>query len=101
MAQHTPGPWAIDQNYGSGCLHVWSPRREIAVARVSDDHPRAEDYANARLIAAAPDLLAALQQALAWSEEERRWAETADLSKWIERSAALEAAIAKATYTPA
>lgn len=56
--QHTQGPWIITNGrciYGSGDFI------KPFVASVEDDHNDAETAANARLIAAAPDLLAALQ----------------------------------------
>ena len=67
--EHTPGPWRSDSPYVSApsgahrkivadCYQDPSWRDSIAI---SDD----ECIANARLIAAAPELLAALEQALA------------------------------------
>ena len=66
MSKHTPGPWETDRNnVHSGqiatinhCLNndwieVWSPKATWANEE--------EMEANARLIAAAPDLLAALK----------------------------------------
>ena len=52
--QHTPGPWTFDN--GIGFIRTdTSPYGEWAVAKVNI--VRAEAKANARLIAAAPDLL--------------------------------------------
>jgi len=57
---HTPGPWSLEP--------AWADRADWAVAIVNRDHMR-DDWdvcsvhsteANARLIAAAPDLLNAL-----------------------------------------
>ena len=61
--QHTPGPWAIrPQNYGQA---VEGPLRE-SVAWCGDNFSSLTGnvpfVANANLIAAAPDLLAALEQ---------------------------------------
>ena len=59
-AQHTPGPYFV-----SGCFI--GPRLsndsgiQIQVARVAGDETDPEVIANARLIAAAPDMLAALE----------------------------------------
>jgi hypothetical protein len=67
--QHTPGPWSIDWNF----IVAPDPSGEhadvyIAEIAESDEDGRipSEDQieANARLIAAAPDLLAALQHVL-------------------------------------
>ena len=61
MIQHTPGPWAIKNGrciYGSGDFI------KPFVASVEDDHNDAETAANARLIAASPELLDVAQLAL-------------------------------------
>lgn len=52
---HTPGPWASKKIF-TGSYHIQAGEQVVAHAGYED---RAE--ANARLIAAAPDLLAALQ----------------------------------------
>ena len=44
---------------------------------------------------AARGMREALEQTLAWAEEERRWAATPDLGKWIDRCDQLEAALTK------
>lgn len=66
-AKHTPGPWGLCE---SDALFIEGPRkgaeRPLAVIRSRngyDDLPTPEDLANAALIAAAPDLLAAAQKA--------------------------------------
>lgn len=59
MPMHTPGPWALVIEPGS---HVIVTRTRGYTLRVIDDSPRDEAYANARLIAAAPELLAKLQE---------------------------------------
>lgn len=73
MNKHTPGPWALagGNSRGDGTKHfVWSDaeersdwERESAVATVhlSREHPN-EFEANARLIAAAPDLVETLRR---------------------------------------
>lgn len=81
-AQHTPGPW--DRGRASGCTQIYGADGTL-VAHVE---PHA---GNSRLIAAAPDLLAALQglcieYELPDSESPRR-------KLWL----AANAAIAKAT----
>ena len=62
MSKHTPGPW------------MWSPEGDESVVRIPTPEPQdfsvlgasevmtSEDIANARLIAAAPDLLEALKE---------------------------------------
>lgn len=57
---HTPGPWkAESRNYGMA--RVLCGRRVIAGSITGE--PDGEAMANARLIAAAPDLLAACKEA--------------------------------------
>ena len=51
--QHTPGPWTIAMGPHRIEVHT-TPARAYAFSR--------SDEANARLIAAAPDLLAALEE---------------------------------------
>jgi hypothetical protein len=69
QATHTPGPWTqID--YGDGEPVIEAASGLIAIAIVNDYSDTAADWspdvtqANARLIAAAPDLLAALEAIL-------------------------------------
>jgi len=89
--QHTPGPWKLTSRNGIPCILPNDGDREYLIGNKS----------NARLIAAAPDLLAALQDAvndLAMSEGafvcEGR---TRTSNGWERRLAAARAAIAKAT----
>lgn len=92
MSKHTPGPWAA-----TPCLDVgrygppWTIRvdKQTVVASLIGAalHRGAETAeANARLIAAAPDLLAALKELLPMWESGIR-------EPWVERA---RAAIAKA-----
>lgn len=63
--QHTPGPWTTDGNAHSGDLDVISPAGRITLIDCEfSDEPEEVLTANARLIAAAPDLLAALMDVL-------------------------------------
>lgn len=59
---HTPGPWTIDGNH----FQIWANDGGNAVASVysttAPEPMASEARANARLIASAPDLLAALEQ---------------------------------------
>lgn len=99
-AKHTPGPWAVlpeeaDKDYlrirGTrlGCRYkvanVHMPRLWES-HDVLRDHENAESWANARLIAAAPELLEALQFVMTAFGEQ--------LSTAFEQA---QAAIAKAT----
>ena len=60
-AQHTPGPWAVEDNPWGGTPHVRTDRRRLLRMLAENNQQIAEAEANARLIAAAPDLLAALE----------------------------------------
>jgi hypothetical protein len=53
--QHTPGPWFA----GTGWVGAGQIKDGRVIARV-DNYPYGNSEANARLIAAAPDLLAAM-----------------------------------------
>jgi hypothetical protein len=80
--QHTPGPWKTN---GDPYVSTADGRRSIAFC---DSHQQAhEDRANARLIAAAPDLLDALLRVL-------RDVASDGLDGWEDQA---RAAIAKAT----
>jgi hypothetical protein len=63
--KHTPGPWQLSRNQRntkariSGKEWEWFARIWVSI----DGEPSPEGEANARLIAAAPDMLAALQMA--------------------------------------
>ena len=89
MSKHTPGPWAMpDSGQGRiskvGVNGGWDGM--IATADCGDyARSRSEGLANARLIAAAPDLLEALKDAVRDSESP---------GQWLDES---RAAIAKAT----
>lgn len=56
--KHTPGPWSFDGPAHS--IIVWGPTPELRVCFMTSDGPA---EANARLIAAAPDMLEALSEA--------------------------------------
>lgn len=108
MSKHTPGPWAISEGaYGMQTAVSWlyDDRDRCDSGEYSGEKcwidtdkdgapyfmgpdPHAE--ANARLIAAAPDLLEAVEYIVNWSDDKGKWnPETArDLCR---------AAIAKAT----
>lgn len=93
---HTPGPWGVSRLDGGEQYNILDSSDQpdanvVATARFHDDSP-GETLSNARLIAAAPDLLAALRDVL-------RIAKAASLgvSGNAPRLARAEAAIAKAT----
>ena len=90
QAKHTPGPWSVGGPEQSTIKDQYSQRvadsfEGVPVAQRSD----AECRANARLIAAAPELLTALQLAVKQNEH--------DMLMTAEELRFAHAAIAKAT----
>lgn len=59
MSKHTPGPWDVNE----GDFGIYQLETSDQIAEVFSHHPPAELEANARLIAAAPELLEALKHA--------------------------------------
>jgi len=70
QTKHTPGPWHEGAGNGEGSIFADKGRMRMTdkgttlwpICRMFTDWNEAEDQANARLIAAAPDLLAALEE---------------------------------------
>ena len=63
-AKHTPGPWAIDGCVSLGNVDVIYGSGRITMMDCENDEINDDElFANAALIAAAPDLLAALERA--------------------------------------
>lgn len=118
MSKHTPGPWTSRALGGhSVVLCPTLPGRNDSRAKVGygyrdeafsiaypflddDDRVRMDfvcfSHDDARLIAAAPDLLIALAEELENVEDDIRWAEGGELDRLITRREKLEAVIAKA-----
>ena len=68
---HTPGPWQVK----SDDISVVGRRNVGAFDVVAHVAPRQNTHANARLIAAAPDLLAALKSLMEYmSPDDYAWA---------------------------
>jgi hypothetical protein len=65
MTAHTPGPWQYQETSDAYTHIVRADRRFLCQLR---QDPSGEAEANARPIAAAPDLLAALKNAVALHE---------------------------------
>ncbi len=63
MAEHTPGPWTVSDTHPSDGWMGWNVKggRAYICAVVDGCQSVDENYANACLIAAAPDLLAACE----------------------------------------
>ena len=83
-SKHTPGPWVVDPCWD--ILGNTDDGNGMVCQITTDAVPRAEAEANARLIAAAPDLLEALRAII-----EDRYAQKLGILKLLAR-----AAIAKA-----
>lgn len=72
MSKHTPGPWGIEQTDDTnwiGFMRPHDPKKvELIVCTTSrdslTDEALAKNDANARLIAAAPEMLEALKDAV-------------------------------------
>lgn len=73
MSAHTPGPWFIKPPW-SGFSKISGPNGELifglAAGSIDEKRPDEECKANARLIAASPDMLATLKDALAFIKDE-------------------------------
>lgn len=65
MGKCTPGLWHVRDGAEVGEYHVCAPGHTVAVC---DARPPEECEANARLIAAAPELLEACKKSLEWLE---------------------------------
>jgi len=64
VSEHTPGPWDVDLNSSDGQWYIRPHRQGFMLAVIDPSAIQGNDWtheANARLIAAAPDLLVALR----------------------------------------
>jgi hypothetical protein len=97
--KHTPGPWDLSgantvHAHGAGCIVAFVGTADEEVRRVSGERQSAD----ARLIAAAPDLLEALEAIspmLPRSLTTEAWGDPS----WTEAICKVEGAIAKAKGT--
>lgn len=104
MSKHTPGPWVVNREKYAHITNTMFAGIVADICYVAGEEPlfvctptdwivtADERLPNARLIAAAPDLLEALQDVLAWIDEIGAEAKRRD----TERLAPARAAIAKA-----
>lgn len=71
--KHTPGPWyAWHNEAGIGVGKTHGNESDIAHCDGFDsDRSAAEELANARLIAASPELLASLEEMLRWGRAQK------------------------------
>jgi hypothetical protein len=92
MADHTPGPWrVVEYAWDSTSIYGEGRREPVCTLTLPDRAPEealeAEQRDNARLIASAPELLAALTPLADWDGREapplavlRKWASNALLA---------------------
>jgi hypothetical protein len=96
--KYTPGPWIVSDFAGKPCdIVAKGPHREQQLAEVYfTDLP--EGAGNARLIAAAPDLLAVVKALVYWDRkaDDERISEEGELDGLYEICERARAAIAKA-----
>lgn len=69
MSQHTPGPWTVESDQTT----VSMGGQCVIVAPAPDTASREECIANARLIAAAPELYRALRELIAEADDHPGW----------------------------
>ncbi|MBY5821450.1 hypothetical protein [Rhizobium leguminosarum] len=87
---HTPGPWKLEKEWSGGPLIAQVSKfvRAIYVVSLnSEADPASDAEANARLISAAPDLLAALlaeDEADAAFDAADEYAHRADAEGWLD-----------------
>lgn len=99
MTSHTPGPWFVEDDRRkrsrrpASMVTVVAQKGGMPGILVSQGEVTERDYANARLIAAAPKLLELLNEAAEFYNEGRVW--TRDFANKVEAALA-EAADAKA-----
>jgi len=95
--QHTPGPWKWDESWGAIVVDRPDMQKLICPMWTGCDRARMgrdivdEDLANAALIAAAPDLLAACKRAVHLYDHD----DATSVLEWV-NSPEFRAAIAKA-----
>jgi hypothetical protein len=99
MSAHTPGPWQAHVGQNGDVMTMDGLAIAECCLRYSSIEEPAQ-LANTVLIAAAPELLEALNQyALAFTDQKEARAEFGDLA--VDRELVRRAAIAKATGSPA
>lgn len=101
MSKHTPGPWKINFSYLNGAIsrwHIAGPTHgscyPICEHVLEFEPSHDEQFANAHLIAAAPDLLEALELIAGAQEMADKFTHALDIVTRYQEIA--QAAIAKA-----
>ena len=83
--KHTPGPWKVDHVFKSD-IYSFAPQEELLASVYPMKRAEGSWEANARLIAAAPELLEALEEIIkAWRDDETTLTSFNQLmrSKWL------------------
>ena len=91
MSKHTPAPWLIDEFYEPGGFYKIRARDSALclIHSIAESGTDPEAEANARLIAAAPDLLEAVRYTIDAAAFD-------DVNRWSTALGLLHAACAKA-----
>lgn len=98
MSQHTPGPWKADPNPGECWMIEFDDGIALARTYLMDNH--GEEEANARLIAAAPDLLDVVQAFVDLvCQDGHGFHDGTEMGKILRKGRRVLAAIAKAKNT--
>ena len=94
----TPGPWKLERDLRGFLSLRGDDDTFIGDICHDQDEPSQVETANAILLAAAPDLLAALKEARDWNNADIQWLEALppDLAMLKARRKALNTAISKA-----
>ena len=93
MAEFTKGPWSIEMTMGGKPFGIMGPDPKHDLDLICGFNTRAGDNeANARLIAAAPELLAACEGLLAVYEELNARFDMGDCDETIAARAAIQKA---------
>lgn len=94
--KHTPGPWKVGSTIALRHRVIDGKANEVATMKGEFE---LEKQANAHLIAAAPEMLEALENALAWIDRSHKYGsdmESSRLSCLLDASGILSDAIKKA-----
>ena len=106
--RHTPGPWYIGKDFSDQGRHIYAEQMVCdddgeswhpLIAATDDDERLVDWQANAVLIAAAPDLLEALNNCLDWMESMRASGDSGNWDWKDDEYTKGVAAINKATST--
>jgi hypothetical protein len=81
--KHTLGPWNIDAIEKEGEIHICPVNEHISIATIYAQPLESQEYANAKLIAAAPDLL----KAILVLDDKYKFAHINDVPTMIEKAA--------------